>query len=112
MESQDFSLYSGDSRKLKVEIKDESGAFLNLTGAKIIWAIIDNFSVVVSKGNTPPLSGISVTEPLNGACSIELLSTDTENLVGSFRHEARVIDAEGNSSLVFYGTVMIEKSYV
>lgn len=109
MESQDFALYSGDSKKLNASIVDENNAPLNLTNATFKWVLANDTATVLSKsiGN-----GITITNAPYGQCTISITTADTQSLSGTYIHEARVTDSNGNSSIVFSGTVTVKKAFV
>lgn len=109
----DFSLCKGDSRQITVTVKDQNGTVINLTGATIRWVLLNPARATLLYKDNTPSKGITITDAVNGLCSIKIDTKDTQNLsAGSYSHEARVIDSNGNSSRVFKGTITVEDSNV
>ncbi|RII32861.1 hypothetical protein D2A34_21950 [Clostridium chromiireducens] len=105
----DLSFYSGDSRNLIINVVDENNSSINLTGATVEWALINNDLVLIKKSIN---SGITISNATGGQFKIEITSSDTDNLSGNYRHLARVTTADGRSSIVISGTIKIEKSLI
>jgi len=105
----DISLYSGDSRNLIINVVDENSNVINLTNATIEWILINQNSTILSKSVG---EGITITNPTNGQFKIEIAITETKNLAGDYEHMARVITANGDSSIVFTGKITIQPSLI
>jgi len=107
----DFEMFSGDSKNLVVTVKDKSEAAVDLTGASISWGLAR--SEYASADITKSIgSGVTLTNTLNGEFEITLDPTDTSGLVGSFYHEAQLIEASGDVSTVLSGKVIITKDLI
>lgn len=104
IENQDFTIYSGESRDVKMPIVREDGVALNLAGASFVWVFKRTpqspENIVFKNGNT-----ISA-----GNFITRLESTDTAGLSGRYYHECKVTDQNGNISTVFTGTVNVKRS--
>jgi hypothetical protein len=114
IENQDFTIYTGNDANLNALITEEDCVTpKNLTDATIIWVLFDDDIdvVLVTKTTT---SGITITSPLEGLCTIALVEADTINLspTKSYSHEAEVTDIFGNSTTVFTGKVIVKRSMI
>jgi iron uptake system EfeUOB component EfeO/EfeM len=112
MTSQDFSMYAGDSRTLTVTVTDQNNNPVNLTNSTIKWVLINGNAVIKAKDNQA-IGGITITNATSGQFSITISAQDTAKLqAGTYQHEARLIDSNGNSAIIFTGNVTIIPSYV
>jgi hypothetical protein len=113
-ENQDFTMYAGDDKVVRVVIKDESGSFVNLTGSLMDWVLqptVNASSASVSKSwNTSVSNGMAIDGL--GSFSITLSNSDTQSLSGKFYHEAQMIDTQGDVSTVMVGHITIKKSAI
>lgn len=110
--SQDFTIYSGDSRSLPVTVTNGSGGTVNITGAQsIVWVVVGpSGNVLLTK--TLAAGQIALTNPTAGICTITLLAADTSQLTGTYAHECRMVDVSGNSSIIFTGNLTVTKAYI
>lgn len=105
LENQDVTgYYAGDTLRLDVSVTDDADQVVNLTGATIEWKLIDYKTVLLSKSTS---AGISITDPLNGEFRVNINGSETQDLQGTYRHEARVTDSTGNVSTVFVGSFSV-----
>lgn len=104
-----LSFYAGDSRNLIVTVVDQNGEIVPLTGATIKWILVSQDTIMLSKKTD---SGITLSDPAMGQFTIALTASDTKTLNGTYQHMARVTTADGNSSIVLTGTVIVEGSLV
>lgn len=104
--SNNFSMYAGDDKTLEVTLTDADGDPVDITAATIKW------QCARSKGKASAISkstsgGITITSAANGQFSVALSDTDTEDLSGSFEHEAQVTFSDGTIATVLTGTMKI-----
>jgi len=101
--NQNVEMYSGDSKTLNVTVTLTG----TLVGSTIKWSAGMDYVPAVTKTTT---AGISIT----GATTftVALLPEDTENLEGTYLHEAQVTDLSGNVSTVMTGKLKIIKDLI
>ena|SRR6185312_5688042 len=105
--NQSLYLYSGDSKRLIVEIKDPHGKPYNLAGCTAKWLLGRSGLSVLSKSSE---EGISIQNTTEGRLVINLKPNDTKNLSGDYTHIVKVIDGSGNVYTVLTGTISIHQS--
>lgn len=103
---QNAQLYAGDAAELAIEITDEEGEALDLSGASLSWTLARSpfaESNVISKasGNGILVDGSTATVSLSGA--------ETADLLGDYWHQLVVTDAQGNPSTVATGVLTVRK---
>lgn len=106
---QNFSMYSGNSKTIYVNIKDAVGGIVPLTGATLKWVMKQRGKTVATKetGN-----GISIVDADKGRVAIKLLPEDTHNISGDCQHELKLVDADSMESTVTVGTISITASLI
>lgn len=103
--NQNFSMYQGETKNLVVTVIKEDGTALNLTGCSVTWALqrgsSGNNLITKSTPNQIAISGNILT--------VQLIPSDTTSLNGTFSHECKMTDTNGNVSELFTGiaTIMI-----
>ena len=108
LKNQDFELWSGDYRILRVEITDGDNPVDLSSFTDIRWAAKHNyrssaFTVKKSLG-----AGITLEASAdNNIFLVELSPTDTIDLSGIFYHEAEGVDMNGNPSTLLTGEMYI-----
>lgn len=108
--SEDF--YAGNSKDLRVTIKDDNEIVVDLTGAELTYALFtDEHKVIFRKSSIIGPSEIDVPTPANGVCIVHILANDTILLKDIYRHQLSMVDASGNSSTVMVGKVHIFASF-
>lgn len=108
----DITMFAGDTKTLQVTVKDENGDAVDLTGASIRWQASRSVNKRPADLEKSVGDGITITDATAGRFDVTLDSADTEDLRGDFYHEAEVIDASGNVSTVFTGTLTIEPTLI
>lgn len=103
---QDAEFYAGDAAELAIELTDEEGAALDLSGASLSWTLARSpfaESSVLSKtsGDGIAVEGSTATVSLTGA--------ETAGLLGDYWHQLVVTDAQGNPSTVATGIITVRK---
>jgi hypothetical protein len=105
---QNFEVYQGNHKVVTVTVLGGNGTPLtSLAGATITWSAskTSHSDALIAKSTTASTITIS-----GGTCSFTLLPTDTENLLGEYYHEGKVIDASSNVSTGFTGTMTITEA--
>lgn len=108
--SNDFTMFAGDSRTIKVTVRNEQGDVVNITGATLKWQAARTLAdaAVISKASD---AGIVLTEPAAGVFTVTLNAADTDALEGLYYHEAEMVLA-GNPSTVLTGSMVVEKTLI
>jgi hypothetical protein len=102
---QDFSIYSGDTKNLMIEIEGVS----DLGGASLVWGARKKQKTTENQILKTSGSGIDI----NGQeILIKLNPGDTEGLTGDYFHELQLTDGVGNVSTVLVGKMYISPSGV
>lgn len=100
-----LDIFRGNDKTFELNVKDESGVNLDLTGATVIFMVkqtvkdadIDAVIIKTSADETE----IKLTQPILGTCEIYLKPDDTKNLpVKHYVYEAQVITAGGRKYTV------------
>lgn len=113
MAASDFSIYVGDSRSLIITVQDQNGVAVNITGATFKWVIVNQAGSTIRLKDNGTIGGISITNAINGQCTISIAAADTQSLPpGSYSHEARMIDSASNSSVIFKGTITVNQANI
>lgn len=110
--NQDFVLYQGDTKILRVEVFDTEGNPKNIAGASILWGmyVFTQPQIVLTKSTS---GGITITDAINGIFEVQIDSADSLDLEPDFYgHEAEVTDIAGNVSTIFTGTVEVRCSRI
>jgi hypothetical protein len=106
---QNFEMYQGDSKELHVEVTDENGNIIDLTGATVTWKMYKDFSSSAIVKNIS--NGISIPTPTNGVFIVTLEPVDTETFVGGYFHEAQVRDIRGMVTTVMTGNIKVKRKH-
>ncbi len=118
--NQDITHWRGDSRVITIgPIKDGNGEFVDLTGASARWWMGKNVNatgadIYVQKSDG---HGLVIDGDTAGGWSliITLAPGDTENLtvkLGTFYHEAEVVDGDGDVSTVTTGKFILKPTLI
>ena len=104
--AQNFTMRSGDSKKLNITVTDGAGAAKDLTGATMIWrlAVRKHATSEISKATA---SGIAFVSEVSGIAQVTIDPADTAGLDGDYYHEAQVTDSSGDIETVMVGTATI-----
>lgn len=111
---QDIELWSGNDAEIHATITDtDAGVPKDLTGSAITW-------VLAKAQGKPPLitktvgTGITLTLPLQGKCTVTLVPADTEAIKGlkTYYHEMRVVDAAAKKVTVLYGDALVQENSI
>jgi len=109
--SQNFEMYRGDSKEIRIPITDEAtGLAVDLTpylSGSIIWVVYNRTSkaTILSKSYG---DGISVPTPSSGEIIITLRPEDTESIIpNTYNHECEISSSSTNVATVTTGTINI-----
>lgn len=109
---QNFEIYQGEVKIIRLPIVDDDNLPLDLTNATITFKVYRKTTkeVVITKTLS---DGISAVGPLtDGVIDITIDTEDTRNLnIGKFNHQCGVTDAVG-PSIVCVGTVDILENVI
>lgn len=101
----------GDTRVLRITIKDDDDVAVDIAGADIKLWIAESVQgpALIEKSNG---SGITITDATSGQFEVTLESADTENLEGKYYFECEITDALGNISTPIKGTMKIVRALI
>lgn len=103
-EDVNFPLYAGNHLELEVNISDENGDDLNITGAaQIEWLMQRSVSDPSDRVFKNVGNGITMGAAINQFL-VEILPDDTQGLDGPFYHEAE-IELSGKDTTVLVGSI-------
>lgn len=105
--NQNFSMYSGDSKKIFVSIVDSKGTSINLLGSTVTWVLLKQNGIEVTRKTSP--GGVVFTQPEEGKLLVSLEPEDTNGLVGEHIHAMRIKDSSGIVSTVIKGQITIQR---
>ena len=98
--------FQGDSRIIRVTVKDEAGAIVNLSDMVIEWILAQSAGSVAKITKTSaPGCGITIADPTTGVFDVELSKLDTARLAGAYYHEAKITSPAGNRHTVVSGKI-------
>lgn len=102
-----FTMVAGDTKELIVSVRTTNGSAVNISGAEIKWQCARSHGKpsVLSKDTTN--LGVTITDGPNGIFKVSLDPEDTEDLRGTFFHEAQVTFSDGTISTVLTGTMKV-----
>lgn len=111
MNVQNIDVTAGESPTITLAARDVNNAVQNLTGFKIAW--------YVGRGPFDPDNNVSiftktgtVVSAALGTFTVPVLSADTVNLQGTYRHQAWTTDVSGNTALVVDGQFRVRPGIV
>lgn len=103
------TLWSGDDYNINIHVLNSRRHAKDITGSTLKWLLAQNerCSPLITKTEG---SGITMTDSSEGLAILNIDSTDTENLAGTYYHELKLIDADGNIRTIAYGRVEIQSN--
>jgi len=105
----DYTMYSGDSRQLNIEITDETGAPVDVsTSSAVVYAIFRrNGEQVISK----TLGAGVVTD--TSVVTVDLEPADTADLAGdTYLHECQLITVDDLVYTVLSGSIKVLRDHI
>jgi len=96
----------GDTKVIKLKLKDNQGNPINLTGAKIWFTMKQNLmqddsEAAVQKEIT------NHTNAAQGESQIVLTHDDTNNLSGTYYYDIQLVDANNNVTTLIFGKLNV-----
>jgi len=110
--NQDFSMHIGDTKKISLTVKDESGTVINTTGLLKAQFVIKSYENSSSALVTKTLgSGITNSTPSSGILLITIDATSSATLTaGEYHHETRIKDTNSNIGTITTGTLTVKNA--
>jgi hypothetical protein len=109
----DFEMHQGDTKRLRVYVKDPDGVAISLVAAQSIkWWVAKKVTSTVRLVEKGVGTGITVVSAVNGELLIELEPDDTKAVSGEYYHELEVIDSAGDIGTVLTGAITIARALV
>lgn len=108
---QDFQITALTTKVVYFDLNNGSVP-LDLTGVPLRWRLardIDDASAVLEKGNTPPLTGLTVPTPASGECVVTILDSDISDY-GLFWHFLEANIGGAGWQCLARGRVVVEPS--
>ena len=111
-EKQDIleDFYSGNSKTVRVTIKDADGNPEPLDGAELTYYLCarETLDVILVKSSNKGIAEIKIIgDGTSGVCEIYYIAADTRHIYGTFRHYLSMVNADGKESTPFTGMVKI-----
>lgn len=103
----DFTMYSGDTKDVLVQVLDENNLIVDITGATIKWQVAQNTEPTTPILTKTTASGIDIVDGESGLFQINLTTSDTASLSGKYYHEAQVTELNSDISTVMAGIMTI-----
>lgn len=102
--NQDFDMWQKEDKVIEFTIASKDGSAKDLSGGSAVWMVSCSPAIVKSTSN----GGITID---GNKVTVMLADTDTTDIQGTFYHELRTVDANGNDEVSAIGTVKINHSY-
>lgn len=107
---QNLDMYAGDDKEFTVQVFNEAGDYLDITGNDVYWDLVTTFSDVDDTLATPGVlrkssvngGGITVIDAHSGFLKVTLSHTDTASLGGQYVQVVRLV----HQSTGFVKTIM------
>lgn len=108
-----FEMHQGDTKRLRISIKDPSGTAVSLIGAQSIkWWVAKRVTSTTRFLEKTVGDGITVDDAAGGLLTISLDPEETEDVSGDYYHELEVIDSAGDIGTVLRGTMTVVRALV
>ena len=107
----DFQMFAGNTRVVRIAVKGETGAPVDITGGTVKWILARTMTgaPLVEKATG---AGVELVNPAAGTFSVTLDPADTADLEdGVYYHEAEVT-LDGAISTSVSGPVLIERGAI
>jgi len=113
--SVDFNdLFSGEDKLLSIQVLDEAGAQVDISGCTIEWSLRrhphSTGTPLIAKTTASGITIRTQTGVDKGYFDVRLLAADLAALVGVYHHVALVTDPTANKTVVIGGWATIKKS--
>lgn len=114
---QNFSLFAGDAKTLKVTVFDEDGDPIPLAGVQAVtWRLARTARSVPVLTKTMGAGVTVIADDADeggancGRLDVVIESADSDPLDGEYVHECQIVDASGARSAIFYGRANVAPS--
>lgn len=109
---QNIRIWTGNTARIRIDVKDESGDAKDLSEASVEWAMYAGGESYISKSTEDDISILDNDEGIPSVISIALSEEDTTGLSPStYDHECRVTDSSGSIQTVTVGKVTVMRSH-
>ena len=108
----DDHLFVGEDKSLMFTIVTAAGATQDITGWTLSWMLKANLTDLDASASLTKTtsSGITLTTPTSGICTVSIADTDTDSLAaGLYYHELKRTTA-GSETILSYGTCLLQRS--
>lgn len=110
MSTQNYSMMSGDSKTLTVNVVDGDGVAVDVsTAAAIVYEIAASPAAATSYVSKALTTGVTVA---TSTVTVTLAPADTKDLAGVYYHELEITDASGHVFTAFSGYVTIARDLI
>ncbi|WP_298399524.1 hypothetical protein [Sphingobium sp.] len=114
---QNFSLFAGDAKTLKVTVFNEEGDPIPLAGVQAVtWRLartarsVPVLTKTIGAGVTVIADDAAEGGANCGRLDVVIESADSDPLDGEYVHECQIVDASGARSAIFYGRANVAPS--
>ncbi|MDP2621465.1 MAG: hypothetical protein Q8P46_15060 [Hyphomicrobiales bacterium] len=108
-QQQNFVMFAGDTKTLRVTVRDNEDNAVDLTSASIKWECGRSYGKASTISKATGGSGITITDATGGEFEVLLDADDTEDQAGVFYHEAEVTFSDDTISTVLSGTMTVQR---
>lgn len=112
---QSYSVVQGESLRIAITVLDSAGAAVDLSGSTSGFGISRRAgeALVASTEVSPPTVTTSFNSPpTDGVVNVEVASTVTDDMLGTYDWECRVIDSYANETVVARGYLTVSKRVI
>lgn len=103
-ENQNFTMYAGDSKRLRIAVMTPEGDPVDLTGSTMKWAVKEGASTILLKNG----AGVTITDAANGVFTVDLAPIDTRTFSGTYNHIGEMTNSSGQISTILTGLIFFE----
>ena len=109
------SFYEGNTKIIRVTIRDAEGNLKPLENCEITYVITDrtNYDIIIlrkQKKAFDPIDGDQIKVVGEGLCDIHINPPDTVRKFGTYRHHLNIVDENNKESTAFTGLVTIHQA--
>lgn len=108
--SQDLTFYEGEADVVIATVVDEAGSAFDLTGGTLKYQVVDDTETALVTKTTADGS-ITITNAAGGVLNIDIDASDTQQAVGSYRHELRIERGEYIETLLVGNFIILDSVY-
>lgn len=101
----DVAIYRKNDHLLKILIKDDTGAALDVSGAALVYLVETKAGTRIIEKTLE--NGITVNNATDGQIEVHFTHDDTDLNSGEYVTELLVVDVDGNRYTAYKGTLTI-----